>query len=110
MSGVTSLNDLRIYTFVFPQNPPGCGWYLQHRPAVIKAAGTWTQTPAYIGNEKYPAQTGDTLDIRAALVRSDATLEGTRLKDLPMVFCLNTVEDIEGLVALSEPVSLTVQK
>lgn len=106
--GVQSFNGCRIHTFVYPVIPKGIGWYIQ-QPPVSTASGSWTQT-AILGTEGFPAETGNILTIQAALVRSDATLKGTKLSALELSTTLLDLDDIEGIVILSEPIFLTVQR
>lgn len=108
--GVESFSDVRIYTFVFPLNPSAEGWYLQRPPAGIDLSGDWFQSPAYLGAKSSPAETGHTLRVRAALVQADATYMGTRLDSLPDVTILLAVENIDGIIALSDQVTLTLQR
>lgn len=109
--GVSSFSDLRIYTFVRPVDPPGPGWYLQDICADINADGSWVQFPSVLGDLEYPASDGDTLRIRAALVQEDATFQGKKLSDFSQgKACLDAVEEIEGFVALSDVIELTVQR
>lgn len=107
--GVFPLKDYRIYTFVFPTDPQGPGYYLQDQPASLAPDGSWTQSPSVYGNRNLPAASGQSLTIQAALVSIDATYNGSRLGDLPPNFYLGAVENIEGLIALSEPISLIVK-
>jgi len=102
--------DLRIYTFVYPTDPPGEGWYMQVQPATVSGDGQWVQTPSYLGNERARVRTGHSLRLRAAVVGRDATYKGTRLSDLRPGEALPAVEDIEGIVARSESVQLTVKR
>lgn len=98
---VTSFNELQIFTFVRPVDPPGAGWYFQESPAAIEQDGDWTQPLNFLGDENTPPKADDTLQIQAILVRSTTTLDpGTVLK---------RVEDIGDYEALSDPVSLSVQ-
>lgn len=106
IGGIQSFNGCRIYTFVYPVNPAGAGWYIQ-QPPISTTSGNWTQT-AILGSEGQPAMMGDTLSIQAVVVRSDATYKGTRLSDLELSANLQDLGDITGIVALSEPVFLTV--
>lgn len=108
--GVPSFSDLRVYTFVFPVEPPGEGLYLQRPSASIESDGDWLQLPAYLGTGGFPATDGDTLFVRAALVRVDATYQSTELDKLAAVTVLEAIEDIEGLIAISDMVTLTVQR
>lgn len=108
--GDISFNEFRIYTFVFPVQPPGAGWYPQHPRAIVQSNGDWIQSSAYLGDAKNPVQAGHTLRIRAALVQESATFNGTELSDLQGGTALNAVEDIDGIVALSNVVFLVVHK
>ena len=111
--GVGSYLDLRMYIFVFPVNPPGAGWYLQNSPAAIETSGDWAQSPSYLGSGGAPAETGQTLKIRAALVTKDATFNDKKLEDLAKsggVTVLSAVEDIEGIVAISDSIDVTITR
>ena len=113
IGGIGSFSDYRVYVFVFPVTPPGAGWYLQKSPAAIESNGDWEQSPAYLGNVTFPAVTGNVLKLRAALVKADATFNGTTLEDLVKssdLIVLSTVEDIDGIVALSDIVDLTLDR
>jgi len=101
--------DWRIYTFVYPVDPVGAGWYIQ-RLANLRSDGTWVQSPAYLGNENYPATTGDTLEIRAVIVHKDATYKDKKLRELPTGTALDAVENIDGFVIASDPITLKVQR
>ena len=61
--------------------------------------------PAAIG-----VASGDSLRLRAAAVRPDASYHGTRLTDFIAGDAFSSVEDIDGLIALSEPMTLTLQR
>jgi hypothetical protein len=111
IGGVGSFSEYRLYVFVYPVTPPGAGWYLQKIPAAIESNGNWEQSPAYLGNPTFPAVTGNTLKIRAVLVKSDATFNGTTLEDLAKssdLIVLSAVEDIDGDIAISDTVDLTL--
>jgi hypothetical protein len=108
--GDISFKDLRIYTFVFPVQPPGAGWYLQKPPASIEPNRDWIQSSAYLGDGDHPVETNNTLRIRAALVQKDATFNGTKLSDLKGGTALAAVEDIDGIVVLSNVVFLVVHR
>jgi len=111
--GVGSFNNLRLYVFVFPVNPPGAGWYLQKSPAAIESNGNWAQSPSALGDEKSSAVNGHTLRIRAVLVTRDATLNGRKLEDLAKskeLIVLSAVEDIDGIVAISDVIDLTLAR
>jgi hypothetical protein len=98
---------LRIYTFVFPVEPPGSGWYRQLPPTSIGSNGSWLQPTNYLGAEGMPALEGHTLRVRAALVKPGATYQGKPL-DQDGVLIVALIEDIDGLVAVSDEVFLTV--
>jgi len=98
---------LRIYTFVFPIDPPGSGWYRQLPPTSIGSDGRWLQPANYLGTEEIPALEGHTLRVRAALVEPGATYQGKPL-DQDGVVIVALIEDIDGLVAVSDEVFLTV--
>jgi hypothetical protein len=107
--GVSSFIDLRIYTFVRPVDPPGPGWYLQDICADINADGSWVQSPSVLGDLEHSANDGDTLRIRAALVREDATFQGKKLSDFSQgEACMDAVEEIEGIIVLSSWIELAV--
>ena len=111
--GVDGFVNKRIYVFVYPVMPPGAGWYLQKSPANIGLKGDWTQSPSYIGSDVAPAVTGNTLKIRAVLVTKDATYDGEKLDDLAdsdKLVVLTVIEDIEGIITLSDPVDLIVSR
>jgi hypothetical protein len=109
-TGVASSRNLRLYVFVFPVQPPGAGWYAQKASAVVRSDGQWIQGPSYVGNEESPAKRGDTLRLRAAVVQQDARYRGFRLGDLGPGEALESIEDVDGLVALSNPVDLRVSR
>jgi hypothetical protein len=104
------MDQYRIATFVFPLEPLGAGYYIQPRMGVMQEDGSWTQSLATIGDNSTPVENGHKLRIRAALLSPDASLDGTRLDQLSRDFYLGRVEDIQGIIALSEPVDLTVEK
>ncbi len=113
IGGVGSFSDYRMFVFVFPVTPPGEGWYLQKSPAAIESNGDWEQSPAYLGNNTFPAVAGNVLKIRAVLVKSDATFNGAKLEDLAKsndLIVLSAVEDIDGDIAFSDIVHLTVNR
>ncbi len=113
ISGISSFSDYRVYVFVYPISPAGAGWYLQKSPAAIDSDGSWEQSPSYLGNTTYPATNGDTLKIRVVLVKDDATWNDTELADLVKLkeeIILVAVEDIDGDVAISDTVHLTLNK
>ena len=108
-SAAKPLNGLRIYVFVFPKVPPGEGWYLQKQWAVVYSNNNWSQSPSYLGNVDNPAQTNHTLKVQAAVVRADASYNGTPLDNLPSPGVV-VIENIQGLIAISDPIDLTVQR
>lgn len=69
-------DNLRLYVLVFPEDPPGAGWYIQVQPGAIQSDGTWSQSPAYVGNAGAPAQPGDTIKIISVVVSQDAIVHG----------------------------------
>lgn len=109
-SQVKPLSGLQIYVFVFPVEPPGDGgWYLQKPQANLEDEGVWQQSPTYIGSTQHPARTGDTLDIRAAIVSSGSTYDGTPLENLPPDEGIDPSK-VVGLIKLSNTVRLIVQR
>jgi predicted small lipoprotein YifL len=98
---------LRIYTFVFPVDPPGAGWYRQLPATSISSDGSWLQPTNYLGAAGIPALEGHTLRIRAALVEPGAAYRGKPL-DQGDLLVVELIEDIDGLVAVSDEVFLTV--
>ena len=107
-SNVVTNRDLRIYVFVFPVDPPGSGWYPQVSPATVNRDGTWSQTPAWLGSEQYPANSGGTLQIVTLVVHKDAEWNGTKLSDWSPGAAMPTYQDID-YVAISDVVSLWVR-
>lgn len=107
-SNVVTNHDLRIYVFVFPVDPPGSGWYPQVSPATVKQDGTWSQTPAWLGSEQYPAESGHTFQIVALVVHKDADWNGTKLSEWSPGAAMPTYQDID-YVAVSDPLSLRVR-
>lgn len=99
-----------IYVFVLPIEPAGPGYYLQEHPARLGPDGVWIQFPSKIGGTRLPVGSGDSLQVRAALVRGDASFNDLKLDELPNDFYLIRFEDIQGLIALSETVTLTIEK
>lgn len=99
----------RIHVFVKPTKPSGAGWYPQVQPADDRE-GQWSQTPSQVGSDGAPAEAGHELQIRAAIVRSDATFNGTRLADLIAGEAVRSFQDIDGVISLSEPVTLVVKR
>jgi hypothetical protein len=111
--GVDSFINYRLYVFVFPSNPPGAGWYLQKLPAPIESSGDWTQPQSYLGAIGAPAEKGDEFKIRAVLVRTDATVNSRKLEDMANskeLIVLPAVEDIDGIVAISDIIDLTLNR
>ena len=107
--GGKNYRDYRIYTFVFPLEPLGPGYYLQDRAASVDSEGNWTQFPSYFGSPDTQAESGYSFKLQAVLVRADATYYGTGLDQLPPNFYLGSVDDIDGVVAVSEAVYSTVK-
>jgi hypothetical protein len=113
ISGVGSFSDYRVYVFVFPLTPSGAGWYLQKSPAAIQSNGDWELSPAYLGNATFRAEKGNTLKVRAVLVKGDATFNGTKLEDLAQskdLIVFPAIEDIDGDIAISDIVDLTLNR
>lgn len=108
-SGLNPLGKLRVYAFIYPLEPAGGGWYIQFPRAEIEANGDWLQAPAYLGNDGNPAETGDRVRIRAAVVTEDATYHGIPLDDLPPGTFM-VITDIKRLVAISNTTEPTVQR
>jgi hypothetical protein len=104
-----TFDNVRVYAFVFPLEPAGAGWYLQKPPAEFGPDGSWRHFPAYLGSVDYPARSGDTVDVQAALVQADATYQGVPLDLLPPVSVFEA-KDIEGLIAVSDVVTATVRR
>ncbi len=107
ITGLSSFSGYSLYIFVFPLIPQGEGWYLQKSPAAINSNGGWEQSPAYLGNPTVHAQKGDTFRIRAALIKSNATIQGRQLNELANVegeIILSDVSsaEIDGIVAISD--------
>ena len=101
--------DLRIYAFVKPVNPPAGGWYLQDPVGTIQQDGTWTVTPAGIGNKTSPPRIGNTLTIQVLLVKETATYQGQSLSNVNHGKPLATPLDVQGIVAYSAEVKLKVE-
>jgi hypothetical protein len=106
-SNVVTNRDLRIYVLVFPVDPVGSGWYLQVSPATVRQDGTWSQMPAWLGDDEYPAKSGDTLQIVALVVHRDADWNGTKLSDWSPGAALPTYQDIDYM-AVSDIIDLRV--
>jgi hypothetical protein len=107
--GVFPHSDYRIYTFVFPTDPQGPGYYLQDQLVTFSPDGNWTQNYAAYGDRKLPAKPGQKLTIQAVLVAQGASYNGTPLTDLPPTFYLGAIDNIEGIIALTEPITLVVE-
>jgi hypothetical protein len=113
VEAVSSFSEYRLYVFVFPVTPPGAGWYLQKLPAPLESNGNWQQNRSYLGNVQFPAKQGDTFQIRAVLVRDDATVDGKKLEDMAKsnaLIVLASVEDIQDFVAVSDIVDVTLNR
>jgi hypothetical protein len=100
----------RLYVFVYPTKPAGAGWYPQRTPGVEDGPGRWAQHQSQIGNGATPAEDGDQLQLRAAVVRKEATLDGVPLADVQGGKVVAALQDIDGFVAESPPVTLTVRR
>ena len=107
--GVFPIDDYRIYTFVFPTDPRGPGYYLHELPAILSLDGKWTQARATYGDRKLPAKSGQEFIIQAVLAEKNAAYNNTLLADLPPNFYLGSLETIEGIIKISEPLLLTVE-
>ncbi len=68
--------NLRLYVLVFPEEPPGTGFYIQVQPGSIQSDGTWSQSPAWLGSRGEPAQPGHMLKMVAIVVSQDAIIHG----------------------------------
>jgi hypothetical protein len=99
----------RIYVFIKPTKPSGEGWYPQVQPADDND-GRWSQTQSQVGSDAAPAQAGHELQVRAAIVRSDATYNSAKLTDLAGGEAVRSLQDIDGVISLSEPVTLVVKR
>lgn len=110
-STLEDYSDVRIYTLVYPLDPSGNGWYLQHPFAIIDSSnGTWIQSPAVLGSPEYPAKDGDMLLIVAIIVHKNATYNGIPLDMLPPESPIPDIHDIQGIIAISPHGELTVDK
>lgn len=99
-----------VVVFIFPTNPPGQGWYVQWPPASVGANGDWMQVPSWVGNNDFPAETGHKLRVRAAAVRPTATYRGAALDQLPEPRVVSSLEEIQGVVVMSDPTELSVRR
>ena len=100
--------DVLVFGFLFPNDPPGPGYYLQSQPAALGGEGTWSLTAKFQPSGEV-IKSGQSFDILAVLVQRDASYNGLQLTDLPDDFYLSSVEDIEGLIAQSQTVRLNVE-
>jgi hypothetical protein len=108
VSGIPENTEWEIFIFVFRIDPPGPGYFLQPQPARVVSGGNWTSQAQY-GAFNTPAGEGQTIEVLAGIVAPDASYNDTRLRALPPNFYLSNLGDIQGLIALSEPVSLQTE-
>lgn len=104
------MDPYRVVTFVFPLEPLGSGNFIQRPFAIMEEDGSWEVDSASYGSSTLPAENGNRVRIVTALVSSNASLDGTPINQLPRDFYLGRVEDVEGIIAVSEPQDLTVVK
>jgi hypothetical protein len=97
-TGITSLNNIWVYAFVYPVDPGGAGWYGQDQLVEVQSNGDWVQDSAYLGDGDHPVETGHKLRIKVAVVSASSSVPSVVAR----------VEDIEGIIAVSDSVSLTV--
>ncbi len=106
--GVFPLGDYQIYTLVYQLEPRGPGYYLQRPSTFIDMDGSWKQAHVSVGNAKLPVTAGSSVRIQAMLVDSDASFDGTPLRELPAEFYFGSTKSIEGMIAISDIVDLSV--
>ena len=104
------MDQYRVATFIFPLEPLGAGYYIQPGFAALQEDGSWLKSRATFGSSAIPVESGGKLRVQAALISSDASINGTRLDQLPQGFYLGRLSDIEGLLVMSESVDLTIEK
>jgi hypothetical protein len=98
-ANVQSNQDLRIVILVRSTRPYVAGWWRQLPAVVNPSNGDW-QAEAQIGNQVYPPNIGDELEILAAVISYE------QLKRDPHI---NDIKDVKP-VAISETIKFTISE
>jgi hypothetical protein len=91
--GVAGRSDLAVHVLIRPVNPSAGATFTQLPAATIGADGSWSSS-ALLGNNEWPAETGDTIEVSAMIVDTDVGAPPDALSAV-------TADEIPGLIAVT---------